>query len=323
MTVLWVLFMIEYNVPHACSIQVFATELLAWGQSSRYAVDVVYPALPLVFVVTVAGGGVLLGWRGWASSDDQQDAQPAETGVARWRALAPLIMVFGVTVVVPVGALILRLASWSSVVQLWRVYGSELAESLAIAAGTGAAVVWMGTWLASDGRRPRMKHLAVAAVILLGVMPAAVVGEAFVVAYSRAPIVYDHWPVMVLTQVARWGWIGWAAGWLVNRSTPSTLVDQAHTDGAGEAAVTMTMGWRGQWPILAAAGALVGALALAEVPAMSMVRPPGVGWIAQTLMEKFHRFEDQMLVTISAVLMLAPIPATILGWLAWRTWRSQ
>ena len=78
------------------------------------------------------------------------------------------------------------------------------------------------------------------------------------------------------------------------------------------------------WIIVgAAAGALAAAMCLAEVGAMSMVRPPGVGWMALTLMEKFHRFEDQMLVTISLMLAFAPLPAVVLGGLAWRARRGE
>jgi len=318
MVVLWVLFMIEYNVPHACSIQVFATELLAWGQSSRHAVDVVYPAVPLLVVMVAAGGCGLIVWRGSAGGDDQQDPPPAEVGVGRWRSLWPVVAVLALTMGTPFCGLAVRLASWTSFVALWQVYGGELAESIAIAAASGVAVVWLGTWLAGEDRWVRVRGAATVTTILFGLMPAGLVGEAMVVAYRHVGVIYDQWPVMVLTQTARWGWIGWVAGWLIKRSTPTGLIDQARTDGAGRAAAGMMIGWRHHWPILAAAAALAAAMCLAEVAAMSMVRPPGVGWMAMTLMEKFHRFEDQMLVTISFVLALAPVPAVVLGWLAWR-----
>ncbi|MBN1345288.1 MAG: hypothetical protein JXQ73_21525 [Phycisphaerae bacterium] len=318
MIVLWVLFMIEYNAPHACSAQVFATELLAWAQSSRHAVDVVAPALPLTVVVIAGCGAVLVGLRGRASEDDRQEAAPVELGVGRLRPIAPVLAVFLVTVVLPVGGLVVRLASWDSFVRLWRVYDRELIESVAIAAACGLAVVWVGTALVGSGSLRWARRTAVGMSVVVGLMPAALVGQAVVAAYQRVDLVYDHWPVMVLTQVARWGWIGCLAAWLVARSAPESLVDQARADGAGEVEAEVRVGWRDQWPVLAAAIALVGALSLAEVPAMSMVRPPGIGWIAQTLMEKFHRFEDQMLVTICCVLAAAPIPAILLSWVAWR-----
>ncbi len=316
--ILWMIFLIEYNVPHACSIQVFATELLAWGQSSRHAIDVVWPALPVVAVAVLAASGALALWRGHAAADDQQAPPPAEVGARRWRSLWPVVLVFALAVLLPLGGLIARLDSLNSFSALWRIYRTELLESLAIAAGTGLAVVCVGTWLAADARAPFARRAAVVLTIAFGLMPGALVGEAIVVAYRNVDVIYDQWPVMVLTQVARWAWIGWLAGWLVRRSASTILIDQACTDGASRVVARTVIGWRTQWAILAAAGALAGGLCLAEVAAMSMVRPPGIGWMAQTLMEKFHRFEDQMLVTISLVLVLAPIPALALGALAWR-----
>lgn len=318
---LWALFLIEYNAPHACSIQVFATELLAWAQASRHAVDVVARAAPLVGLVAVVVGLLLWRYRGSAAEDDRQEPAASLHG-ARGRSILPVLVVLGGLVVLPIGGLIGRLASWQSFQQLWLVYGGEILESLAIAAGVGVTAIWMGTWLASRARWRWLRGGGIAATVALGIMPAAIVGQTMVIAYRRADLVYDHWPVMILTQVARWGWIGWLAGWLVVRSTPVALTDQARTDGAAESTAEIAVGWRGQWMTLAAAAAVIAALSLGEVAAMSIVRPPGIGWIAQTLMEKFHRFEDQMLVTISLVLACAPLPGLILGWTAWR-WRGH
>ena len=316
--VLWAVFIIEYNVPHACLVQVFATELLAWGQASRHAVDVVYPSLLLMAVlIGVAGGGLAI-WRGSAGQDDQQEPPPVDVGRRRWGPLWPVALTLCLTVGVPMAGLVGRLTSLASFADLWNVYAAELGESFAIAAGSGVGVVLVGMWLGGGGRWPRARRSAVAATILFGLMPAGLVGEAMVVTYRSVPVIYDQWPVMVLTQVARWGWIGWVTAWLVRRSASQELIDQARTDGADEGTAWASVGWGGHWPILAAGGMLAAAMCLAEVGAMSMVRPPGVGWMASTLMEKFHRFEDQMLVAISLVLMFAPLPAACLAGLAWR-----
>jgi len=316
--ILWVVFMIEYTVPHACSIQVFATELLAWAQAARHPIDVVWPSLPMVGVVLVAATVGLAWRRGLSGLDAQQESPTAEAGYAAWYRGLPLLGLIGLTVLLPLLALVGRLTSWQSFAVLWRVHSRDLLESSGIAVGAGVVVVWVGTWLADRGRRPLLRRVAVAGTILFGLMPPALVGEALVNAYRPVSMVYDQWPIMVLTQVARWGWIGWLASWVTNRSVPISLVEQARADGADQTVAMIRVGWRMHWPILACAGALTAAMALAEVAAMSMVRPPGIGWIALTLMEKFHRLEDQMLVTISLVLTAAPFPAMVLGWLAWQ-----
>jgi len=315
--ILWCLFMIEYNVPHACSIQVYATELLAWAQASRHAIDVVWPSLPLLVVVTAGGVAALIFRPGSASADEQHDWQASCSGRAEaWR-WAVLGLVVGATVFLPLYGLIRRLSSMRSFVQLWCVYRDELLQSLGVAIVVGVIVVWIGTWLAVGLPRKSVRALMVIATVVLGLMPAALVGEAVLVTYRRIPFIYDQWPVMVLAQAARWSWIGWLAGRLISRSAATQLMEQARTDGAGQVTAQFVVGWRLHWPVLVGTGTIAAAFALAEVAAMSLVRPPGVGWIAQTLMETFHRLEDQMLVTISLVLAAAPLPALGLGWIVW------
>lgn len=322
--VLWALFMIEYNVPHACTVQVYATELLAWAESSRHAVDVVAPAVHLLAVVAIALVVVVLLARGRATEDEQQQALPNEAGANSLRRSLPLLVVAGIAVVLPLVSLARQLESLDSFRMLWRVYHQAIGDTVTIAAGTGAAVVWLGLWLTHSGstRRSltRMLWCAAALTIGFGILPAALVGEAHILAYRRITWAYDGWAIMLLAQIARWGWVGCVAAWLVRRSTSRELIDQARTDGATRASAERGLGWRLHWPILASAALLATALTMAEVPAMSLVRPPGYGWMSLVLMEKFHRFEDQMLVTISLALACAPLPGLILGWTAWR-WR--
>ncbi len=323
---LWALFMIEYNVPHACTVQVYATELLARAESARHAVEVVAPALYLLTVVAVALAVVGLLLRGWGAEDAQQQAPPGEAGARGLRRNLPLIVVAVIAVVVPLVSLLRQVESLDSFRTLWRVYHLAIGDTLAIAAGAGVLSVWLGLWLTHAGsRRGRValaRRAAAVLTIALGILPAAMVGQAHILAYRRIEWVYDGWPIMALAEVARWAWVGCLAGWLVRRSTSRELIDQALTDGATRRTAGRILGWRLHWPILASAGLLTMALTMAEVPAMSLVRPPGFGWMSLVLMEKFHRFEDQMLVTISLVLACAPLPGLILGWTAWR-WRGH
>ena len=52
----------EYGVPHACALQVFATELLGWASTSNWSIDVVWPALPNTVITAVALLVVLVFW---------------------------------------------------------------------------------------------------------------------------------------------------------------------------------------------------------------------------------------------------------------------
>ncbi len=314
---LWVLFMIEYSVPHACSIQVYSTELLAWAQVSRGAMDVVWPSMPAVVLVVAVAAYGWFRWGGWGRDDDQQDPPPPYAGKGYWPGSIVTAAIVLLTTVVPLLALVVKADGWQGFVRFWDVHGDDLIDSFILAAASGVIAVWMGVVLDSGVRRRWVRGLIVASTFLWGLMPPGMVGQAMVLTYQRLPLVYDHFPIMVLTEISRWGWIGFLAALLVRRSTPRVLVEQARTDGADEGTAGRAVGWWMHWPVVAFGAALIAAMSLAEVAAMSIVRPPGVGWIALTLMEKFHRLEDQMVATISIILAAAPLPALVLA-MAWR-----
>jgi ABC-type spermidine/putrescine transport system permease subunit II len=71
-----------------------------------------------------------------------------------------------------------------------------------------------------------------------------------------------------------------------------------------------------------AAGVFVAtALNLSEAAATSLVRVPSVNSIALILIEKFHRFEDEMLIALSLIMAAAAAPAVWLAARAARSWR--
>ncbi|MCH8243344.1 MAG: hypothetical protein IH897_12155 [Planctomycetes bacterium] len=59
-------------------------------------------------------------------------------------------------------------------------------------------------------------------------------------------------------------------------------------------------------------------MSIADVATSSLVRVPSFSPIALILIEKFHRFEDGMLISLSVWLVGATLPATILLMLALR-----
>jgi hypothetical protein len=54
--------------------------------------------------------------------------------------------------------------------------------------------------------------------------------------------------------------------------------------------------------------------------ASSPVRVPGFSPIAQVIIEKFHRFEDGMLISLSFWLVAAALPGVVLLIVALRRW---
>ncbi len=143
-------------------------------------------------------------------------------------------------------------------------------------------------------------------------LPGALVGAAILSAYRSVPIIYDYWPVVVVGYVARFGWIGVLAMGLARRAVPEELVWQARTDGADETTVSVRIHAALCWPTLLFGACLAAALSLSELPTSYLLRVPSLGLIAHVLTDKFHRFEDGMLISLSLWLMLSAVPGVVL-----------
>jgi ABC-type Fe3+ transport system permease subunit len=300
----------DYQIPHACSEMVYATELLSWLTESGRSIDGVWPALPMIAIVVPLL--ILLSGRIGLLRDA---IEFHEGGTARrgggwgWVALAGLV---AVTAVCPMVALAMGTELTAAMGQAYRVYWSDLWQTIGVAAVGAVGCVILGEALMSAGRWSRP---AVWGVVLGGLLPGALVGQALVAGYVRVPAVYDQWWMMSLTYVGRFGWIGLLASWLASRSVPRMLVEQAAVDGAGQDAQYWWVRWPIVWRVIVAGGAAALAMSVSEISAISMTRTPGVGTISLTLIEKFHRFEDEMLVSLSLWLALIPLPA--IGLVAW------
>ena len=298
--------MTDYQVPHACGQLVYATELLSWVTETGRSVDVAWPSLPLVFLVAVVVGGIFWWSRSGMTDWAHESSGPAASG---YRGVVVLCMVVAVTTVIPVGALVYSADLGGAMGRAWTIHGSQLGDSLGLAGVAMVGSVLMGQALCAGGK---VGMVLAAAALMGGVLPGALVGQALVATYLKLPVVYDHWPVMALTYVARFGWIGVLAAWVCKWSLPANLLEQARVDGADEVRARRFVSWPLVWPIVAAGGAIFVAMAVAEVPAISLTRVPGIGSVALRLIEEFHRFEDDMVVALSLWLSAAVLPAAAL-----------
>jgi ABC-type Fe3+ transport system permease subunit len=191
-----------------------------------------------------------------------------------------------------------------------------------VAAISGLAVVAMGVGLQSV--KP-LRRISIACAVVFGALPGALIGKSLVAAYNAEALwwVYDHWPIVALCYVARFGWIGVLVGLLVSESTAQDLVAQARTDGATNLAIWRYIRLPLNWPALLCAAAIVVALSLADVAASSPVRVPGFWPVAHVIIEKFHRFEDGMLISLSFWLVAAALPGVVLLIIALRKWEAD
>ncbi len=314
--IVFVLCLNDYGVPHACGLIVFSTELLGIAQQSSRAIDTVLPAGMNVASTAVALIVLLFLGRRCAVDDDTDDSG----GFASASATGPFLLVLGIFAVswlVPLTVLTLDLESPAVLVLGARTYATDLAASLGTALLAGLASVAMGAGLMIS---PRLRTPAVVWALLFGALPGALIGEALVVGYNRAAtaLLYDHWPILTLSYIARFGWIGVVAVRLTIWQTPADLIQQARADGAGSMSVLGGVHLAWGWPTLLVGVLAIAALAVADVAASALVRVPSFTPIAHVLLEKFHRFEDGMLIALSLWLVGAAIVPSLAASLALR-----
>jgi len=307
--VLFLFLLGEYGVPHACALQVFATELLGWAASSGRAIDVVWPALSILVVTMAALLIVLTLWRRCAADEPVDAGERPPSGRAPI-AVAYTLILFGAGWGVPLASLVARMGGPAALGAAFTVYGRDLAWSLGVASASAIIAVAMGVALAmSRGWRSVGLFWSLA----FGMLPGALVGEALIAAYNKDALwwLYDYAPIVGIGYLARFGWVGVLVGYAIVRGSPRHLSDQARVDGATKTQVTIWVQVPLHLSLLLGGAAVVVALSMAEIATTSLVRVPGYAPISLVLVEKFHRFEDGMLASLSLWLVACCLPGVV------------
>jgi iron(III) transport system permease protein len=305
--VLFAFFLGDYAVPHACGLIVGATELLLAAESAAHPGAVLGAALPAAGAILAALVLAAFTWRRAEALDESADRGASESpvGVSVGVTLLTLVAVAG-----PWWGLLRGIDLVSALAETLQTYEREIALSVGIALLGGGLAVWVGALLATH---PLLRKLGLMLAIPWAALPGGLIGAALITAYIPIPLVYDHWPIMVLGYVARFGWIGIATGWLAQMGVGRAQREAARSDGATETGVALRIGLAGQWPTLACGVFVITALSLSEVATTALVRVPAVNPIALILIEKFHRFEDGILVGICLVLTAVSLPGALLA----------
>jgi len=327
--ILFVLFAGEYTVPHANGLIVQATELLVVSQVAQVSglAEVLRLSAPLVALMVIAAVVVRLAW---PRSVPAQDTGGRIGAVQpRWTSWFPLGVVFVATIVVPIVGLAWRPTIVSEMSEAYAVYGSELAGSLAVATGAGVVVSLVGiAVMTTDANRgwswPR--RVGIVVTLLPGIVPGALVGEAVLAAYKPVGAFYDigpfgdwgwwlynHWPIVVIGLAARYAWIGLLAAWLAVKSGSRATAEQAAVDGADSRTVQLAVHVVHQWPTVLCGTLVASAMAMSDVPVVSLVEVPSLPMVAKIVVEKFHRFETGMLVSLSLWILATAIPGALVA----------
>ncbi len=310
---LFALFLGDYSVPHSCDMIVYATALLSEATSSQYPVATVIASLPLLapmlMAVVVA---YVLGGRG--APGEQEEPAKAQFEVPRITCAIVLAMIAASTLL-PTYGLIRDIELAKAIATTWELYRVDVAYSLATAFVAGALIVWMGT--CATALAP-IRRVAPLIVVIWAVIPGALVGEAVVAAYLPFDGIYSHWMLTVIGYVARFGWMGILLAHVVVRQSDESTMGAAMVDGASTGLATCRVTFANHWPTMCAGVLIAAAMSLAEVATTSLVRVPMFSPVSLVLIEKFHRFEDDVLAALCILLLIVACPGIALLSLASR-----
>lgn len=308
---IFILFLGDYSVPHACGLIVYATETLGWAANSTRAIDTLAPALPGMAIVA-------LGLAALAFLSRRVRPGPADRPIPAGAVpTVCTIALIAITWAVPLVALIWHLESIDAIFIAARTYAHDIAWTVLAAAAGGLCVCLLAIALA--GLR-RWQYAWAVWVILLGALPGALLGKALVTAYNRAAFgwFYDSWLIVSAGYVARFAWLSALVALLLARDLRSPLADQAAMDGAGRWSALLHIFLPTRLGLIAALVLIVVALSLGEAATTSLVRVPTFAPVSLVIIEKFHRLEDDMLISLSLLLVAVSLPAAAsIAW-AWR-----
>ncbi len=300
----------DYGAPHAAGVFVYATELLSWSVSSSRVIDTLWPSLPSLVITLLALLGI---WK--ATAFDASDFSPSrsESHPPKTRAIPTTLfwLLCIVSIVLPIGMLAAKQFTIEAAQETLVTYWQDLSYSMACAVGAGLLIAVISRGLATF---ERVLPIALLLAIIFGAVPGAMVGESLVAGYNFALTgwLYDHWPISVLASISRFAWIGLLVVMAMKRSGSTELARQAMTDGAERSIADDFIVFGASMPIMFAVAATTTAFCLAEVPAATIVRNPDFVPASLVLIEKFHRLEDGIVVSISLLQVAAAIIAALL-----------
>lgn len=300
----------EYTTPHANGLVVYATELLGWATSSPDVIDTCIAAIPLLGIMVGLIGGMFLLIRGHRSSDSENSG----LNPGRRSHLSLVALLCLISAGLPLAALVLKLSGLGAIAGAAHTYGRDILSSVMVAAAAAVCTIALAIGSAYFARVSKSLVLFIWVTMLFGIVPGALVGEALIAAYNRPALawVYDQWPIVTLAYVARFAWLGALAGWLLRRDLYGEPGSQAAVDGASLADALFHVVLPQHLMLLGGVGMIVLALSLAEVASTSMVRVPTFSPISQVIIEKFHRFEDDMLISLSLLLIAASVAGALM-----------
>ncbi|MBK8913559.1 MAG: hypothetical protein IPM64_02990 [Phycisphaerales bacterium] len=319
--------MAEFTVCHLCLVLTWNTQILIAAQQIHEPGGVARLAWPLMTILLLLCSALWLMVPRLRSvvaemalvGDDPPAARRA--GGAARVAGASLGLAAAALILTPIAVLISATESPASVWESWRRYGLEWPAALRTAAlcgGLCASAALGVAWLAVQGERRRAARrtaLVLTWIALVGALaPPAVVGDALAAAWQRPLWLRDSEWLVALVGVARFAIVPILTLRLAMGGVSRVTAEIAATDGASPAAAFWQIRVRRSAGALLGSSAVVAVLMLTEASATQLVRPPGVGNIAVTMLNAIHFGRDAQVAAMCLLLTaVAGLTGAVLG----------
>jgi ABC-type Fe3+ transport system permease subunit/DNA-binding beta-propeller fold protein YncE len=262
------------------------------GQGARASASVAASA-PLLGVVVILAIVAMISSRKLSINESIQTGTWPRALNAPAAACVIAILVSTIALGIPILSMVLSLQMKTTFQDLWIVYQPQITGSILIAGATGIVALILALLSASSSSR---------IPAFLSLLTFLVGGQLLAIAMIRiynhrilSPI-YNALPMIVIAHLARFGWIALFAGRSTFSPAWKQLRDLSQVDGATKMQISLRIVLPIAWPLLLAAGMVILALSLTEVPATVLISPQRPQPIIPMLMTWVHmqRFDPMI-----------------------------
>jgi len=246
--------------------------------------------------------------------DTKFDSSNTSTVEKSIRSLLLLMTGFFIAWILPMGGLISSVRSLNVFASAYQTYATDLFATIAVAVVSGLLAVLMGLGIVTTQKK---NSTVLWWSIVMGGLPGALIGKTLIAAYNHSATaeLFDHWPIMVICHLARFGWIGIVAVIIASNQSRQGMFAQSQTDGADDSQFITNILIPSSWHVLLSGVGLVIALSIGDVAGATLVRVPDYSPLSLVIIEKFHRFEDGMLISLSMFLVFTCL--LVVGLISW------
>ncbi|MFO0837920.1 MAG: hypothetical protein U1D55_05290 [Phycisphaerae bacterium] len=315
----------EFSVCHLCLVQIWNTEVLAEVQllgKPGQALLLAWPLAAILGLVSAAAWPLrakvrtlLLELSGLGDARDA--APPMQVGGpgAALTALAALLILAS-----PWAVLLVNLRRPGALATAWVTYAGDwrdgvataIGSTLACAAASLSLAYVCGSRIRDKGRwRRGIAIVTVSAAFLLAFSPPTLVGDAVAALLELVPAMRDGAWGVIIVGVARYGVVPIVTMWLALGISGGSVDDLARSEADWptqfrRVRVPLAMpAWLGSC-------AIAGVLSLTEVAASQLVRAPGVGSVALTLLNQIHFGRNDEIIAMSLQVFVVTAGMSIL-----------